>query len=289
MNSTIIRARLLPENHTVLATSVTVTPAPISGYEATNLQDPDRTKLCKVAGTTLRAVVQLSTAPWILALALTGLGYSYTAKVRIKANTSNDFTTPAFDSGDQDAWPAAMRFGEGQFGSDGFGGYLSTAIAKYWRPVKVIYFDTIQAYAWWEITITDTAGTGYVSLGILGLCEMIEFERNFSNGWKFISIDTTVLKRTTGGQQKIAVPGTRYVRAETEFASYPGAQKWDIHRRLETLGSATPCFFAMHPKDAKNEAWTTLYGNLTYSGLTDHGADKNSFSVKFEEQPSPIG
>lgn len=284
---TFTRARLLPKNHTLTATSVTVTPTPVAGYPASNLKNPNRTALCKVAGTSFKAVINLATSPMIKAVAFTGLGCSTAATVRIKANTSNSFTAPLYDSYDQPLYPPAGRFGEGLFGEYGFGGYIAAADAKYWRPVKVIYLADIQPYNWWEITITDTDGSGYISMGIIGLCEVVEFARNFSIGWKFAVADTTVYKKTSGGRTVATRPGTLYVQADLPFGSYPDETRWDIDRRLKNIGDGASCFLALHPNTADNEAMTTLYGSLKYSGLTDAGFGRNSFNIKFEEQPTP--
>lgn len=272
------------KNHTISATSVTVSPTPIAGFEAINLQDADRSKICKVSGSTMTITLQMNGEAWVQALMLTGLFYSPSATFRLKGNATNSFTNPDYDSGDQPAYPASFGYGANRYGQYGFGGYVTQSDAPYHRIILPFYLGSLQVHNFWELTITDPSATE-IGIGLVGLCGMVEMLRNFSVGWKLTSVDTTKMIENTAGTMIAGRKGTRYDIANLDFRNVPDEDRWPIHNELKTLGKAKPWFLAMHPEDGgKNSPWTTLYGKTeNYSGFTVRGQNLADFNLTFRE------
>ena len=280
---TIKRCRLMLENHTLSADSITVSPAPLAGYPASNLADPDRTKLCKVSGSSMTITIRLSQTPWVQALVLTGLDYPVTAQARLQGNSEDVWTSPAYDSGLFDAWPQSYVMGAREFGEAGMGGYVAE---PYHRPVVVLYIGQLLTYEYYRVTITDsTAST--IALGIAALVPMVEMNRNFTDGWSLRPVDTTDIRRATSGQPKTGRPGTRYEVADLDFKNVAHYEALEMHSHLKSLGQGQYFFIAMHPEDPSGlEPFTTLYGRAAaYSGLRVPGANRADFKLTFEETP----
>ncbi|MBI5815883.1 MAG: hypothetical protein HZB29_09770 [Nitrospinae bacterium] len=291
--ATLKRTRILPTNHTLQAVSATCAPAPLSGYDAANLKNPARTKLCKVAGTTMTLNIRLNGVPSVAALAvcggepMRGIGYSVNATIRAWGNdVAADWTNAKYDTGEIPAYPPAGSFGAGLFGDNAMGGYISPSTSRWWRPVFILFFAEVQAYEYWQIQINDPLGDGYISIGIVGLCSVVELARNITDGWSHTPVDTTQAERTTGGGIKTTRPGVRYVEMSANVKGYPTAEMWSLSHMFMILGETTPCFVAFHPDDEVNSPWTTLYGTLKYSGLTRPANNLNDFALTLKEQPT---
>lgn len=281
---TLKRARLMLDNHTLTATSVTVSPSPDAGYPASNLQDGQRRKICRVTGATLTAVIRLTTTPWVHALMLTGLGYPVDATVTLKGHTvDGDWSNATVILDNQPAYPSAAAWGGGRWGEYGWGGYIASGLAPYYRAVSAHYFD-LQTWEWYRLTITSpTAST--IGLGVLGLCSMVEAARNFRQPWTLAPVDPTEMVETSSDDLAPGRRGQSYDTADLDFSNWPSADAWDIHLRLKNIGRRDPVFIALHPESGSvDEACTTLYGRITdYSGLTRLGPNLNKFSIKFRE------
>lgn len=283
----LIRARMMTTNHTLAATSVSASPTPDAGYPAENLLDPDRTKICRVTATSATFTFTGLGSPWAHALMMTGLGWSVTAQFRLLGDDTPDWNDPAYDSGWQNAYPAAMPFGAGLLGEWAMGGYITPAQAPYYRPILPFYFGGLKTYDNYRLTISDPDGDGKISLGVAAICRMIQLKRNPTTGWSAESVDTTEIRESTAGAPKVARPGTRFDRLKMSFRNVPDEDWPAIHTELKSLGKGTPWFFALRPEaGGADEAFLTLYGTAeNYSGFRNDGPNRNSFNLTFAETP----
>lgn len=284
------RARIATKNHVfgLSTAAITVAPAPDDGYGKENLLDPARSALCRVTGSTMEIVINTPDYPWVHALFLTNLAYSVTATIRIMGNGENVWSAPDYDSGDLPAYPESMPFGAGLFGSGSFGGYITTDDSPFYRPILPIYFDDLHTHTWWRVFIDNPDGDGTTGVGVVGLCSIVEMARNFSDGWKWESVDTTTMRPSTGGGPKVGRPGTRYDRFHLAFNNVPRIDYLPLRDAIKTLGQSTPTFMALHPEsDDGMEAWTTHYGHIEKDG---GGVESNpglfDMSLIFTETPS---
>lgn len=291
--ATFNKCRLMPVNHTLSANSITVTPAPVSGYPKENLLDPMRTKLCKVSGGVAEYTIELSNNPWVEALMLTGLGYAPSVKFRLRNKTVNASWEADlnYDSGSTylSAYPVSFGFGMAGFGEMGFGGYIPAGEAPYHRVVFPHYFGDVYADNFWKLNLSDSGG-GDISLGVLGLCSLIEMTKNFINGWEIVPVDTTEMIETTAGDFTPGRAGTRYEIVRLKFKNIPDSEKWNIHNKLKNLGKGTPFFISLWPEsDDAKETWTTIYGRLkSYSGMKSNGLNRSDFSIDIREMPGEL-
>ena len=286
------RCRLMTSNAALDAASVTVSPAPDAGYPASNLQDPDRSKLCRTTGASAEYTFSVPTSPWVQVLALTGLDYSPTAQIRLRGNDEDaGWTAPKYDSGYQPAYPASFPRGSSPKGRYGKGGYLTPAVAPYYRAIFCWWLPELHARKFWKVNLSDPdSTTGKIGIGVIGLCNMIEMTRNFINPWSLKSVDTTAMIETADGGVKPGRMGTRYRVAEMEFENIPDEDKYFIDLELTNLGKSTPWFIAMHSNDAGADSpFTTLYGTTDfYSGMKDRGPDQNDFKLVFREMTGDL-
>jgi hypothetical protein len=275
-------------NHTLDALSISVTPAPDSGYEAANLLDPDRTKICRVTAASITITISMSGNPWVHAMALTGLEYTPSAQVKIMGDDTQNWTSPDYDSGWQGAYPAALGFGGDLFGRYGFGGYVTPEDFPYYRPTLLYHLPTMKTYAWYRIVISDPNNpTGKIGIGIVALLTMIEMSKNFSYGWPLRAVDTTTVRKSTAGQPKSGRPGTRYNVVGLDFRLAPDEEKWAVFEEMKKLGRTGLFFLSIFPASGGvNETFATLYGHLEKLPEITHPLHgRYDMSLTFAEVP----
>jgi hypothetical protein len=282
------RARFLFENYTLNAASITVTPTPLAGYPSANLKDPDRTMLCKVSGVDFNAIINLPADADVNALALTGLGYSVYATFRLRWNSVNGgWGAPAYDSGVLPAYPSPFGFGAGNFGDYGFGGYITGDDAPFYRPSVVLFLPDTFTAGWWNLDITDATAAA-IGIGVIGLTQVTQMKRNFSDSLEVSTTDTTNYLRSTMGALKAGRPGTQYDTFKLKFRNVPVEDKYYLHNAFKKLGDAGSFFAVLNPEDdGADSPWTTIYCVPGYAGFKPSGRDYFDFDLTLQEQPSP--
>jgi len=174
-----------------------------------NLQDRVIAHLARSADATTAATkfdLQLPQARSIGAVALVGHNLSVSAKVRIRAaSTQADLTSaPAYDSGWGDVWPAgAIPTSLLEWEDDNFwlGTISAEARAAYNTPyVHVLATAALQA--WWRVEIDDTINpAGYVHLGRVFIGPLWSPTYNASYGLSQVVDDRTGAEESQGGAE----------------------------------------------------------------------------------------
>lgn len=175
---------------------------------------------------------------------------SSSAEIRIQANATSNFSSPAVDQ--------ILTFNN------------DFEIASH-------YFSTSQAYRYWRIVIKDpTNPRGYVNIGvvILGQSEVLD---DPENGFSFTQSDNSTITRTEFGQEYAdTYPITSQLSLDFSVMEYATAEKFILF--FQRVGNRIPIFVAMDPDGTVfNKDCFSIYGKFRGS-LTQ----KHNFSTVFD-------
>jgi hypothetical protein len=277
------RCQILTRNWTLSADSVTVTPSPEAGYPASNLQNPIRTAISKVSGTTMQIDITFVTPPRVDAILLTGLDYDTIATATVQVYDDGGWLTQV-DA--VSAWPAGYGFGAAEWGRFSFSGKITPAEFPWYRPTLALRLADLRKDLQWRITIEDADATS-VGIGVVGLFETLQMPRNFAIGWMTEPIDTTPIKPSPGGLPLPGPGGTVYETVGLDFKDTPDEYLWPIKNAMKNLGGAAHFGLIMFPgQGGMDEAFGTLYGTLgRLPGTTDTRFGHNITNFRFQESP----
>ncbi len=234
------RLRFLLDNSGFDAATLTAS-SQATGFPASNLHDQFRTRQWRTTGCTSEYVdIDFGEEAYVSGLALVNHNLSVTGAVTVTAGTSigdDSLLSVGFD-----AVEPALGVGEGGIGEHGFGGYLTEEeIAKYSTdPVAIYYFPGTSA-RYWRVAFQDADNSeGYIAVGRMILCEVLDSSRLPSQGVRFVPVDETHrrTKRSLGGQ-KWSNRQPRYRRLEINLQYIPPTSVWwDIVAMLREVGTS---------------------------------------------------
>lgn len=175
---------------------------------------------------------------------------SSSAEIRIQANATANFSSPAIDQ--------VLTFNN------------DFEIASH-------YFNTSQTYRYWRFVVKDPANPrGYVNLGvvILGQSDQID---DPENGFTFTQSDNSNITRTDYGQEYAdTYPITTQLSLDFSLMEYTTAEKLIL--LFQRVGVRFPVFIAMDPAGSFfNKDCFAIYGKFR-GNLTQ----KHNFSTVFE-------
>lgn len=172
-----------------------------------------------------------------------GIKLSNSAVIKIQANATNVWTSPAVDQ---------------------------TLTIDNTYEIASHYFTTDQSYRFWRIVIVDPANVnGYVNLGVvvLGKAEVID---NPDNGFIYSLTDKSSVTTTDYGHEYVDEYPTM-AQLELDFAILD----YDSGRAIDTLyrlvGNRKPVFVAMdHDASVFNKDHFSLYGKFRTNLALNH-------------------
>jgi len=237
--------RMLWDNRAFYAAILTAT-TEAPGYPVTNLQDPFRTRRYRSTSITGQSIsIDLGASKDFNALPLVDHNLTFAATIRVTASD----TPGGFDLLDEtyDAWNPVIGFGEGYFGSFGFGGTIPIAEAdRQWavpNPIRIIYIvdengeqQTITA-RYLTIEFIDAANPdGYIELGNLFPVQYADFgiqAQSIRHG----VVDDSEINRSLGGQAWVSkkVPIRRTIGLTFDVLLYAD-KYWNLKFAMEKLG-----------------------------------------------------
>lgn len=197
-------------------------------YPVSNFKNPSRSKRVRTAdGTTTMAVVfDLITTEAIDSVILLwskedGIKLTDTATVKIQANATNNWTSPALDQ-------------------------TITISNEY--VVASHYFTSNQSYRYWRVLITDAGNPwNYIELGqvFLGKSEAVE---NAQNGFKFKLIDSTnVIQNEFGHKYFDEYPTRSVIEFDYKYLDYSAIQL--LENAFRKNGKQKPVVIAIDPEE----------------------------------------
>jgi hypothetical protein len=190
-----------------------IDPATLSGgswlstLPLNNLKNPRLSRQARTVDATnasTKFVIDLGQARNVEVVALIAHNLSANAQVRIKANSTNSFTTPGFDSGWVEMWPEGfLSGGKLEWEDDNFwlGSLSEEAAAGYKTPFS--YFLTASiSYQYWQVEIDDAANPdGYFSLGRCFIGPVFVPTHNMSYGTGLSVNDATAFETSLSGEE----------------------------------------------------------------------------------------
>lgn len=180
----------------------------VSTLPLTNLQDRRISKKARSSNATLAATkftFALDKSRVTGLVAIVGHNLSATATWRVTANTSNSFTTPAYDSGWDDVWSdvSDVTFGTLEWESDSFWTWkISDEESAYYPGLALNIPTTAVSYQYWQIEFNDTTNSaGYIQIGRLFIGSTWQVTNNASYGWSLAYEDGTLIEEGIGGAE----------------------------------------------------------------------------------------
>lgn len=172
-----------------------------------NLKNRRISKLARSTDATLAStqfVIDFGRARQIDCIGLVAHNLSAGSKARIKANSTNSFATPAFDSGWMDVWPGGFLPEDAlEWEDDNFwlGTISQEAVAGYQTPY-VWYADASLSYQYWQVEIDDaTNDDGYIHIGRLFTGPVFVPTYNMSWGASLVVDDATTFETSLSGEE----------------------------------------------------------------------------------------
>lgn len=175
---------------------------------------------------------------------------SSSAEIRIQANATSNFSSPAVDQ--------VLTFNN------------EFEIASH-------YFSTSQSFRYWRVVIKDPMNPrGYVNLGVVILGKSDQLD-DPENGFSFTQVDNSTITRTDFGQEYAdTYPITTQLSMDFSVMEYATAEKFIL--LFQRVGIRVPIFVAMDPAgDLFNKDCFSIYGKFRGS-LTQ----KHNFSTVFD-------
>lgn len=168
------------QDNVVLSASTSNTNFPVS-----NLADPRRTRVWRsngVAAAGESVVIDLQSAEEIDSFAIvfdpaSGIKYSETAVIRLQANATNSWATPAVN-------------------------VVVTPDDE--RQVLTHFFTSAEEYRYWRVLIVDVGNPyGYIEIPKILLCKATVLAQNPEIGWTYSVDDDSRVTRTPYGQEYV--------------------------------------------------------------------------------------
>lgn len=165
------------------------------------------------------------------------------AEIRVQANATNNFSSPAIDE--------LLTFNND----------FETASH---------YFTTPQSYRYWRVVIKDPNNPLlYVNLGVLvlGLQEALD---NPENGFSYTQDDSSKITRTDFGQEYADIyPVTATLSLDFSVMEYSTAEKFILF--YQRVGNRSPIYVAVDPENAVfNKDCFSIYGKFSGSLTQKH-------------------
>lgn len=221
-----------------------------SNFPATNLKNPFRSKRIRTAeGTTTLAVVfDLVTSEDVDSIALfwpkeDGIRLSNTATVKIQANASNVWTSPAVDE---------------------------TLTIDNTYMVASHFFTTDQSYRYWRVLIEDEDNAyDYVELGQVWIGKSLDIDPA-QNGFKFRLVDRSKVSTTDFGHEYVdEYPDVATLEFSYRFLEYETVQT--LENAFRANGRRKPVLVVMDATDdVFDKNHLLVYGKLQPSIALDH-------------------
>lgn len=188
-----------------------------------NLQDRVLSRVARSTGVGIAPdiALDLQRARRIGAVALARHNLSVGARVRVRGDDAVDMTTPIYDSGWVDVWPAGMIPLELlEWEEDNFWlGTVSEETRAGYRAPFVHLFDAVYA-RYWRIDIRDPLNAdGWVQIGRLVIADTWVPEVNFTRSGASLGFDDRSLVMETLG-------GTEYFDERAKFRTQRLALDW---------------------------------------------------------------
>lgn len=217
------------------------TALPLANLQERRLAKKARTTDCLLESTKLG--IDLGSAQAVNACALVAHNLTEAAQVRVRGNTSADFTTPAYDSGWLAVWPAAGDSGK----------YTGIAMAV---P------DAAETLQYWQIEVDDqTNPAGYVEYGRLFVAGAAwRPENNADYGWAIGYEDPSIIETSISGAEYFdEKPKYRVLRFGVSWLQEPGV---DAAFSVSRVTGVTKEVLAIWDKDSPARLRNSFLGRL---------------------------
>lgn len=222
-----------------------------STLPAANVQDRRLAKIARsndalAASSTIVFDLGAARNVGLLAVFIPNLTKSSTPTIRWKANTSNSFGSPAYDSTAVQAWPTGLTAED-------------SAGLNVWSPVIPA---SIQNYEWWQLVITDTGNAdGHVDVARVMICGAYTPTYNFSIGAK-TGLETQSKRTLTDGGAAVYQHLPRARSDVFSIANLPNSEAYGTVRKMQRqLGITKQLFWVPDPSD------TTLMYERAYCAV----------------------
>jgi len=242
-----------------------------SEYPGLNVRDAYRTQVWRTTSGT-SAVVTLDTGDktgYARALCLVNHNLTANGTILVEVSDVSDFSNILF-SEEIEAHEPVFAWGEGKWGDNLWGGYLSPEnIAKYTPDlVRVAYFPDAGYGRYWRITLTEPAESAleYIQIGRVILGDYFEPEIQMQYGYTLEPVDDSEVTYSDGGQRfinrkpkrrKISMPFPRISKDNTHY---------DFFMLLYDIGKRQDFMTVIYPEgDPTGKFFHTIYGHITGS------------------------
>ncbi len=240
--------RLMNVNYCTETATVVTASSANTNFPASNLKTPFRSKRWRSTGVTSESVVfDMVTTEAIDSVVVLwskedGIRLSETAVVRIQANATNVWTTPAVNE-------------------------VITINNDY--VLGSHYFSTDQSYRYWRVLVQDPSNPlGFVELGVVWLGKSIAIE-NAQNGFKYELVDKSKTSTTDFGHVYVdEYPLTAAIEFTYQNMDYDSVQI--LENAYRTNGTRKPVMVLIDPEETVfNKDHFAVYGKF-----------KNSFGIQ---------
>lgn len=261
----------------------------LSSLPLNNLKNRRISKLARSvndAASSTKFIIAFESAKQIDLVALIAHNISAEGTVRISANSTNNFASPAWTSDWQPVWPDGfLPQDQLEWEDDNFwlGSISEEAIAGYKTPYAY-YLPSSISYQYWQIEISDEDNPdGYVHLGRVFLGPNFVPTINMSWGAGLVVEDATTFETSLAGEEffdsreRFRIH-TFALEGLTESEAYQ--QVLDMQRLLGTSGEV---FVNGDPDDITNSPRRAFLGRLqSVSPVTHDSFDiyKSSFTIR---------
>jgi hypothetical protein len=261
----------------------------LGGLPLNNLKNKRISKLARSVDTlpaSTKFTIAFESAKSIELIALIAHNFSGEAVVRITANSTNNFTSPAFDSGWLPVWPYGFLPQDLlEWEDDNFwlGTISEEAVAGYKTPFSHILSSSV-SYQYWQIEISDPDNLdGYVHLGRVFIGPVFVPTINMSWGAGLVVEDATTFETSLAGEEFFD-SRERYrihtfsLDGLTEDEAYQNVL--DMQRLLGTSGEL---FVNGDPDDISNSPRRAFLGRMQSVSPVTHDSFhtyKSSFTIR---------
>jgi hypothetical protein len=241
----------------------------VDSLPLTNLQDRRIAKRARSSNTNLTSTqftITLDKSRALNVIALVGHNLTTDARFRIRGNSSNNCTSPDYDSGWKDVWQdlATSTLGTLEWESDGFWSWkIDPEEAKYYPGMALCVFDYTRTNQYWIVEIDDeTNSDGYVEIGRLFVSTSWEVSNNVSYGWNIAYEDNSIIETSLSGAEYFDKrPLNRAVTLSLDWLSETEGltTAWGVSRILGVTGEV---LFVWDKDDSDNLMRRSFIGRL---------------------------
>jgi hypothetical protein len=237
-----------------------------ANFPASNLKNPLRSKRWRSTDISSESVVFdfLTTEPVdsvaILWSKEDGILLSNTAVIKIQANATDVWTSPAVDQ---------------------------TLTINNDYEIASHYFTTDQSYRYWRVLITDAGNpNGFLELGVVWIGKSLDLDFA-ENGFKWSIADMSRVTETAYGHKYVdELPSINTLEFSYRFMEYAEIQVLEEAYRIN--GKRLPVFVAMDAEEAVfDKDHFAIYGMFNSSFTEDHVVRSlfNPSGIRIEELP----